>query len=96
MSASPNGQIGLTATVARPPGLGRVLWDAWKAYTRRGGSYQTTVLLSAIYYLVLGPSALFARLAGKRLLDLDSRPRATYWIERPPAEKTLESVGRQF
>src|SRR5919202_7038996 len=63
--------------LSRPPqpGLGRVIWDAWRAYTHRAGGYQAQVLLSAVYYLVLGPSVLVARLFGTRLLDLDRRPR---------------------
>jgi hypothetical protein len=78
------------------PGLARVLWDAWKAYSHRASGYQTTLLLSAIYFLVLGPSALVARLFGTKLLDLDSRPRSSDWIERKPAEITLAALERQF
>jgi hypothetical protein len=73
-----------------------VLWDAWKAYSRRAGGYQAYLLLSAAYFLALGPSVLVARLAGTRLLDLDARPRSSYWIERKPAEKTLAALERQF
>jgi hypothetical protein len=80
------------------PGLGRVIWDAWRAYTHRAGGYQAQVLLSAVYYLVLGPSVLVARLFGTRLLDLDRDQRASYWIERKPLEgsKSLSALERQF
>lgn len=79
------------------PGLGRVMWQAWKAYSHRAGGYQTIVLLSLVYFLVLGPSALIARLTGTRLLDLDHRaPRDSYWIKRPAGEKTIASLERQF
>ena len=72
------------------------MWDAWRAYTHRAAGYQADVLLSGVYYLVLGPSVLAARLFGTRLLDLDRRPRASYWIERKPLEKTLTALERQF
>ena len=72
------------------------MWDAWKAYTHRAGAYQAQALLSAVYYLVLGPSVLAARLFGTRLLDLDHRHRASYWIERKPLEKSLSALERQF
>jgi hypothetical protein len=72
------------------------VWDAWKAYSHRAGGYQATALLSLLYYLVLGPSALFARLTRSRLLDLDMRPRATYWIERPKADTSMAAQERQF
>ena len=78
------------------PGIGRVIWDAWQAYTHRAGGYQAQVLLSAVYYLVLGPSVIVARLFGTRLLDLDRRPRASYWIERKPLDKSLSALERQF
>jgi hypothetical protein len=78
------------------PGLFRVLWDAWKTYSHRASGYQTNLLLSAVYLLVLGPSAIVARLFGSKLLDLDSRPRSSYWIERKPAENTLAALERQF
>ena len=78
------------------PGLGRVIWDAWRAYTHRAGGYQAQVLLSAVYYIVLGPSVLVARLFGTRLLDLDRGQRPSYWIERKPQENSLASLERQF
>ena len=105
MSVSTNGQVradgpGLGETrehtvPAPPPGrsLRSLLWDAWKAYSKRAGSYQGTFLLSLVYYLILGPSTL---LAGKKLLDLDATKRPSYWIEREPADKTLASLQRQF
>jgi hypothetical protein len=82
--------------VAREPGLWSVLWEAWKAYAHRAGGYQTQVLLSAVYFLVLGPSGLAARLAGTKLLDLDTEPRASYWTKRTPDEKTLAALERPF
>lgn len=76
--------------------LARTLWDAWKAYSHRAGGYQSQLLLSSVYFFVLGPSVIIARLTGTKLLDLDRKPRPTYWLDRPPAEKSLEALGRQF
>jgi hypothetical protein len=75
---------------------GRVLWLAWTAYTRRAGVYQSRVLLNAIYFVVFGPCALAARLVGVRLLDIDPRPRSSYWSERRPTNTTLDDLKRQF
>jgi hypothetical protein len=80
---------------APTPRLGRVLWDAWKSYSKRG-SYQTEVLLSLVFFLVLGPSMAIQQTFGKKLLDLDPKPRPSYWIKRPPAEKTMAWMERQF
>jgi hypothetical protein len=80
----------------RQPGHLRVIWDAWKAYTHRAGGYQAQVLLSFVYFVVLGPSVIVARLFGTRLLDLDRRQRSSYWIERKPLDKSLAALERQF
>jgi hypothetical protein len=78
------------------PNLARLMWDAWKAYSHRAGGYQAQVLLSTVYLVVLGPSAIAARITGSRLLDVDARVRPTYWVERKPADKTVAALERQF
>ena len=74
----------------------RLVWDAWNAYLHRAGSYQSQVLLTAVYGVIVGPSVLLARVLGTRLLDLGGRPRDTYWIERPPTARSIEWLERQF
>jgi len=80
----------------REPGLGSVAWRAWLAYTQRASAYQTQVILSLAYYLILGPSIIIARLFGTRLLDLNPQARRSYWLERRPMERTVEALERQF
>ena len=103
--STPNGHVvdGLPATngvalhqPAREPSFFRVLWDAWKAYAHRAGGYQAQVLLTIVYYLVLGPSAWVSKLSGNTLMDLSTTPRPSYWIERQPSEKSLRALERQF
>ena len=53
-------------------------------------------MLNATYFLVFGPGATLARGFGARLLDLDRRPRQSYWIARQPTPSTLEALERQF
>jgi hypothetical protein len=76
--------------------LGRVIWEAWKAYAHRAGTYQSWVLLNVAYFGVFGPSSLIGRLTGARTLDLDRRPRPSYWLARPPGPTSLEALERQF
>jgi hypothetical protein len=78
------------------PSYPRTLWDAWNAYAKRAGGYQAEILLSCVYYLVLGPSALVARLGGVRLLDLSRGERRSYWFERKPSNQTLAELEREF
>jgi hypothetical protein len=72
-----------------------LLWQAWKAYAHRAASYQSSVLLSLAYALVLGPAALLARLSGARLLDLRASG-PTSWLERDAQDRSLEALRRQF
>jgi len=75
----------------------RWILDVWTAYAHRAGSYQTRVLLTVVYLLVLGPAALIARLFGARLMDLRAGSTTT-WLERANAseDKTLGALRRQF
>jgi hypothetical protein len=74
----------------------QLLWAAWRDYARRAGRYQTLVWLNVLYFAILGPSALAARLFGAQLLDLDRRPRPSYWIARPPLDAQPPALERQF
>jgi hypothetical protein len=69
---------------------------AWVAYAARAMGYQATLLLSGVYFLVLGPSALAARLAGKRLLDLSHASADSTWGGHRQGEKTLPALERPF
>ena len=71
-----------------------LLWQAWKAYAHRAASYQTHVLLTVVYVLVLGPGAVLGRLVGAPLLDLDDR--SSSWTVRGPQDTTLDGLRRQF
>jgi hypothetical protein len=82
--------------VSTQPSWPRTLWTAWNAYSHRAAGYQGELLLSVVYMLVLGPSGLVARLLGQKLMDLSTSRRASYWIARRPAEKSLTALQRQF
>jgi hypothetical protein len=72
------------------------LLKAWKEYAHRAGSYQTRVLLSIAYAVLLGPGAWVGRLFGSQLLDLDARSDRSTWQARGPQEPTLDALRRQF
>jgi hypothetical protein len=71
------------------------LLEVWKAYAHRAGSYQTRVLLTVVYVIVLGPAAMIAHLFGAQLMDLSATGGST-WLERPAADKSLAALRRQF
>jgi hypothetical protein len=74
----------------------RFLWQGWNAYVQRAAAYQSRALLNVLYFGVFGPTVVLARVFGVKLLDLDARPRTSYWVERQPTGKTLVDLTRHF
>jgi hypothetical protein len=76
-------------------GVLRALWAGWKAVGRRIANVQARVLLSAFYFVVLGPFAVGARLVSD---PLAMAPRAgSRWLRREsPAGDPLMLARRQF
>jgi hypothetical protein len=68
--------------------------EVWTAYAHRAAGYQTRVLLTLVYALILGPAALIGRLFGARLLDLSGG--SSTWLVRPAADKSVDALRRQF
>jgi hypothetical protein len=57
----------------------------------------TRLILGVFFFLVLTPVALFLRVAGKRPLDLTWKDgKASYWIDKPAGEFTVERYRRQY
>ena len=69
--------------------------EVWKAYAHRAATYQTRILLTLVYAVILGPGATVGRLFGSRLLDVSSGPKST-WLARPSCDKSLAGLRRQF
>jgi hypothetical protein len=76
--------------------FGRQLWQAWNAYVKRASAYQSALLLNVVYLLIVGPSALAARLVGTQLMDVSTRDRDSYWLPRRREPLTLDELRRQF
>ncbi len=68
------------------------LENTLKAAARRIASLPAWVLLSAIYYLALGPAALFSRLIKDDPLGL--RGGGTGWTKREPVEPSEHLRGQ--
>ena len=66
----------------------------WTAYAHRATTYQSVVLLTIVYLLVLGPAAVVARILGARLLDL--RRDTSSWVARGTQDASLDALRRQF
>lgn len=74
----------------------RELYARWMAVARVLSKVMTTVVLTLLYFMVLTPIALLARLFDKRFLDRSfDKSCDSYWIVRDPATQRHNSE-KQF
>jgi len=67
----------------------RQLYAGWMAVARALSKVMTAVLLVFLYFIVLTPIALLARLLGKHFLDLQFKQACdSYWVVRKPGEQS--------
>ena len=71
------------------------IYEVWKAYAHRAATYQSEVLLTLVYVLILGPFAVLGRRFGAKLMDLSHGDSST-WLIREAPDKSLEALRRQF
>lgn len=75
-------------------GLGR-LWEGWKAFGLRMGSYQSRVLLAWFYFLVVLPFGLAVRIF-RDPLQVKTHQAESAWAVRENPVTDLESSRSQF
>jgi hypothetical protein len=79
------------------PQIMRPFNRAWLALGRVLNRIVSPLVMGAIFFVIVTPIALAARLRGMDVLSLRRRPElASYWIQRPPAPPVAESMKRQF
>jgi hypothetical protein len=71
----------------------RRIWEAWKRLARRIGEFNSRVLLTLLYIVLLIPFGLGLRLVADPLRR--RKPVASNWIVRAEAPATLEEARRQ-
>lgn len=75
----------------------RKIWSGWKAFAHKFGRFQTLLLLTLFYFIVLAPLGSLFRLFGWDPLEARKRclSRSSNWkpIDRP--EPGLEAMRRQ-
>jgi hypothetical protein len=69
---------------------------AWMVFVEILGKVQTTILLSVVYHIAVGPLALAAKLSGQDLLELKSSKDPTYARRLGGVSSTLDRAQRQF
>lgn len=81
------------------PYMTRLLWTLlahWKWFAAKLSIVQTFLILTLVYSLVIGITALIARLLRRDLLDRRLRNQPTFWHARQDLPGTIESCRHQF
>ena len=72
------------------------IWAGWKFIAHKIGVFNTKLLLTITYFLMISLISLVVRLLGRDLLDKRFRPRPSYWHPKEPVTVDLERCRRQF
>ncbi|MAE11152.1 MAG: SxtJ family membrane protein [Dehalococcoidales bacterium] len=102
--------VGIVAVWARPPdGLettndkeseqtsGRLLkklWQRWNAFSRRMGGFQSRIILSLLFFVLVSPVALGVKVLSDPL-RLKHRNSESHWLRRAETRASLEQFRRQ-
>ena len=79
------------------PPVYRKIYRGWNWLARKIGQFNSYIILTLIFYLIVTPISLLLRLLGKDLLDRKIDSRATsYWHPRRKEEKNLEDYRKIF
>ncbi|MGB2868669.1 MAG: SxtJ family membrane protein [Bacteroidota bacterium] len=75
--------------------IGSVLYRVWMAFARGLAVVNTTILLSIVYFILIGPMALVARILRKDPLG-HRQTAVSAWKDKEPLAHTLEQSRHQF
>lgn len=77
-------------------GIFKRLWSRWTAFSRKMGSFQSRVLLSFFFFIVISPLAFLIAVLGDPLKIKKKKAADSYWAEKMPVSAELEDFRRQF
>ncbi|HTP81033.1 MAG TPA: SxtJ family membrane protein [Bacteroidota bacterium] len=76
--------------------IGSAVYGIWMKFAGLVAFVNTRVLLTVVYFIVIGPLHLLMRLMGKDYLDRRHDRSPTFWKKKEPVTHSLESARRQF
>jgi hypothetical protein len=74
----------------------RKFWGWWKAFGHVLGQIQTTIILSIIYHIAIGPISLVGRALRRPFLELHSRDGGSFADRLAPITTTLDRAHKQY
>jgi hypothetical protein len=92
----PVGLFLVLAGIFTPPLL-RPLNKGWMIFSVLLGWVMTRVILSVLYYIILTPIGIIAKISGKKFLELKiDKSKESYWEKRVKTELNTADYERQF
>ncbi len=76
--------------------IGRKLYKYWMAFARGLAIVNSTILLTIVYFVIIGPMYGIIRLLGKDLLSHRIAEAETFWKKKEPVSHTAEQARHQF
>ena len=71
------------------------LWDRWKTFSKRLGSFQSRSLLSLFYFIITFPFALGVKFFSDPL-RLKHKKKQSYWLSRKALHSAQDDFRKQF
>ena len=75
--------------------LARRAWERWKAVAKKIGNFQSRLILTLFYLLIVPPFALIVKVF-KDPLRLRAPKEGSYWLVRTTPHPTESTARRQF
>ena len=77
------------------PNLLKHIWQAWKAFSLRLGSFQSRVWLSLFFFIFISPAAVLVK-AFSDPLGIKKCGKVSHWLPKKDLGSDLEQYRRQF
>ena len=72
------------------------IWAGWKTFAHKLGVFNTYVILTIFYFVILAIVSILVRIFKPDLLDKKWDVDGPLWKPRPPSNPSLEEARRQF
>ena len=79
-----------------PETLLKRLWHRWTGFSKRMGSFQSRVMLSFFFVIIVSPAAVLIKVLGDPLSIKRKKVMDTYWMTKTPSSTEIEDYRRQF
>ena len=72
------------------------IWHRWTGFSRRMGGFQSRVMLSFFFFIIVSPVALIIKVLGDPLRIKKKQDMESYWLAKIASSTELEDYRRQF